>query len=301
MTHETIDLGTKASALLEGSQGVIITDCGDQNARTRQQLRFGSLFGVRPEFIGLGPDNPDLEAAGQLVDVLDAVSTPVAYPSTPIAVLVNVAPRGDDIRSKWENGTPFCYFHYDIATVLAPYEGRALSLAHKLGMVSIVNLLDVPQVTRHLTAEDILSAREAENINNTQFRSLEFLPLVARELLGGRFIPAEQIELVGPQNVGAQVWFVDSFGNVKTTLLSGDVDFEAGKKVIINNREVTCYERLTDVPTSEFGLTIGSSGYGDKRFLEVVKQKGRAADEFGLSIGDEVLISASFGLESVNG
>lgn len=280
----------KIQAVPENLQGIIITDCHDPNARARQEVNFHRLFGLRPTFIGLGKDNPDLEAAGHLVDVLDDANLPEAFAATPTVVLVNVAPRGDDVKQQWENGTPFCHFKTGASTVFSTYDGRALSLVGKLDLADSVNLHDIPTVTGSLAADGILSEKQAGAINNTQFRSKDFLPLAARLVIGGVELPAERQELADNSGVGGRAWLVDNFGNIKTTILPGDIEFEEGRTVnLIRGQEVVCRERLADVPTGELGVTIGSSGYGENRWLEVVVQKGSAAGELGVQVGSRVL------------
>lgn len=289
MTLGEVPGNIQSSAISEGLQGIIITDCSDPNALARQEIRFASLFGVTPAFVGLGTDNPDLEAAGHLVDTLDALRTPSIYGNTPAVVLVNVAPRGDAVRKKWENGTPFCHFEVNGAIVVSAYEGRALSLASKLGLVSAVSLLDIPEVTSSLVADRVLNVSQAETINNSQFRSLEFLPLAARELIGGRRLPAEKLDLEEHPTLG-QVWFIDGFGNIKTTSLPEDIEFKDGKKATLaGGQEIACYRRLADVPTGKLGLTVGSSGYGNHRWLEIVRQNHSAASRLGVKVGRRVL------------
>jgi hypothetical protein len=276
----------------EGLQGIIINDCDDPNARARQEVRFNGLFGVKPDFVELGAEEPDLEAAGQLVDTLGALQTPEAFPSKRAVILVNVAPRGDDVREKWENGTPFCYARAGDTTVFSAFEGRALSLAARLGLVEEVELLDIPEVTGSLVERGQLTSEEAKAIQNTQFRSLEFLPLAARLLIGNVTLPSEKRRDIG-RGVHNRAWLVDNFGNLKTTLLPEDIEFEEGRSVRLApglaGQEVVCHERLTDVPTGQFALTIGSSGYGPHRWLELVKQKGRAADDLNLSVGSKIV------------
>jgi hypothetical protein len=54
--------------------GSIITDCADDNARARQELRFSTLFGTQPSFLGVSSYN-SIEAAGNLVEQLDVLSS----------------------------------------------------------------------------------------------------------------------------------------------------------------------------------------------------------------------------------
>jgi len=72
---------------------------------------------------------------------------PIADKNHENIVLVNVAPRAEDIKQKWDNGTPFCHFRIDNTLVVSTYEGHCLALARDLGIIAEVELLDVPTVT----------------------------------------------------------------------------------------------------------------------------------------------------------
>ncbi len=265
-----------------------MNDCADDNARSRQQARFAGLFGVTPTFVGLGGNAPDIEAAGNLLDVLDArLSLPASVDHRSLIVLLNVAPRGDKTR-KWDNGNPFCYFQVGDALVLSTYEGHALSLARDMGVVSEVELFDIPTVTAALQEKNILSPKEAEKINHTQFRSLEFLPLAAYWLHGGVELPSTTTSLEDLPSVSGKVWFVDNFGNVKTTLRLDSINIENGTAKLPSGKELPYYERLADVPHGEFAITKGSSGFKDQRLLEITKQQGNASRELSLSVGSDI-------------
>jgi hypothetical protein len=271
--------------------GSIITDCADDNARTRQELRFKSLFDVQPSFLGVSSYN-SIEAAGNLVEQLDVLfHFPLANKAAESVILVNVAPRSHDIKQKWENGTPFCMFRTGNTLVASTYEGHCLALARDLGITNSVELFDIPTVTKAAVAWGEITEEEANRINNTQFRSLEFLPLVAYWVWQGRSVPSTKQSLKELPSAFGQAWFIDNFGNVKTTLTKKDVDFTEGKQVTLSNGEVaTCYTRLADVPSGATALTIGSSGYGNDRFLEVViGQTGRASERLGLAVGSPIL------------
>jgi S-adenosylmethionine hydrolase len=139
---------------------------------------------------------------------------------------------------------------------------------------------------------------QADRINHTQFRSLEFLPLVAYWLLNGRPVPSTTQPLEEKHDTRGKVWCVDSFGNAKTTLLPEDVAFEEGKNVVLaDGQTAVCHRRLADVPQHTSALTIGSSGYAKDRFLEVVVQwrddgfhaSDSAAARHNLAVGSTVL------------
>lgn len=271
--------------------GSIITDCADDNARARQELRFTSLFGVQPTFTGVGSYSP-IEAAGNLLDQLDVLSNfPLASQQVTPIILVNVAPRGEDIAARWDNGTPFYYAKIGNILLAGTYEEQCLALLRDHGLLNHVALLDIPEVTQAAVAWGDLTPQWANRINHTQFRSLEFLPLAAYWIWRGRAVPSKTISLQSLPEVQQQVWLADNFGDIKTTLLASAADFRPGKQIRLANDQIaTCYTRLADVPQEVTALTIGSSGYGEQRFLEVVVgHRGSAASKHQLSIGGPVL------------
>ena len=83
----------------------LITDCKDDNALGRSTTRLSTLFDCNITTIGVNGWDADLEAAGNLIDMLDASEGKKGV------ILVNVAPRHKSGK-KWPNGTPFGYFHY---------------------------------------------------------------------------------------------------------------------------------------------------------------------------------------------
>lgn len=251
--------------------GSIITDCSDHNAQSRQQLRFAALFGTLPTFLGLRKQNPDLEAAGQLIDQLDVLSRQSKSIATPPSVIiVNVAPRGQAVKKEYANGSPFCHVKVGPTTVVSIYNGRTLGLLKRLGLAEQVQLLDIPTVTSAAVGWGELTFEQAAAINNSQFRSLEFAPLAAYWLTHGFDLPAKPTELPSFDQSGV-VWAIDNFGNVKTTLLPQDIDFADGKELILHDgRPAICCTKLADAPSDSSVITIGSSGYGSQRFVEVM-------------------------------
>jgi len=117
------------------------------------------------------------------------------------------------------------------------------------------------------------------------------LPLVAYWLWRSKPVPSKKQSLAGLPSPKGQVWQIDNFDNVKTTLLPEDVGFKQGKRIVLLNSETaTCYRRLADVPKGVTALTIGSSGYGPHRFLEVtIGGCGKAGSEHDFTIGSSIL------------
>jgi S-adenosylmethionine hydrolase len=140
-----------------------------------------------------------------------------------------------------------------------------------------------------LYEQKIISKELVDHVMHTQFRSFEFLPRVASWLTEGQEIPFEKYDLKEVPDAPHAIWWIDNFGNVKTTLFPEEVDFKAGNKVILKkDLELTCYNRLKDVPEKKPALIIGSSGLGDKRFLEIVVQGVSAQNHFKLKPGQEI-------------
>lgn len=246
----------------------ILTDCQDPNARMRMEARCAAMFRwSRIHFVGV---KNTLEAGGCLVDLLDALFGKQAI------VLVNVAPRNGEAK-KHTNGTPFGFCRVGNALVFGTVDGYIFSFLEKvLEQKLTVNVFDIPVAVRHLG----LSAAEQERVIRTQFRSFEFLPRVAHAVWRGKDIPATKWSEAPP--LPARVWWVDCFGNCKTTLLPQEVGFrpEATIRITVQGREcdLPCYARLADIPDGVIGLTVGSSGLGNYRWLEIMKQGASAAE-----------------------
>lgn len=255
----------------------IINDCRDANAVGRQFVRASALMGGHVSFVGV---SNDLEAAGNLIDVLDA------YGEEPGVVLVNVAPRGGKAK-RFANGTPFCYFRYKQVLVVSSFDGLTLSLVKKLRLTDTVHVLDIPTIVQLFEKDGFVSAEQGAYIVGTQFRSYEFLPRVGAYLLTHADVPADHVGIEEIPDAPLAVWWVDNFGNCKTTLLESDIPHT--KTVTIKNAQLTYYDRLKDVPDTSTALITGSSGIADTRFLEIVVQGGNAAESLNVHSGASVL------------
>lgn len=261
----------------------VITDCCDENARLRQMARYGGYFpGSSVHFAGV---NSDIEAAFLLVDTLDALD------GNSGVIMVNVAPRNGAAK-KHANGTPFGMLRVGKTTVFASVDGATLRLLNQLKSDLSLCIYDIPEVVPHLTVDKDLQQR----IILTQFRSFEFLPRVAKAVVvDGKSLPGNHIALNAHcgEGVLSVVAFVDCFGNLKTTLLPEDLGFEHGQHVKVEvggsiADNVKCYARLKDIPDGELGLTIGSSGLGQHRFLELMVQGKSAANLLSAKVGTTV-------------
>ncbi len=255
----------------------IINDCRDANAAGRQTARTASLLGGHVSFIGV--DN-DLQAAGNLIDILDALG------EHPGVVLVNVAPRNGNAK-KWENGTPFGYFWYKKILILSSIDGYTLSLAKKFRLTEYINVLDISNTLDQLIARGMISHELKNRITRTQFRSYDFLPRIAAFLVQDENLQSDQMKICNIPDVLSAIWWIDNFGNCKTTLLRGDVN--NAEYVTTKFGVLPYFPRLKDVSNNTAAIITGSSGIGEERFLEVVIQGKSAAKHLGISVGDLVL------------
>ena len=261
----------------------IISDCRDENALGRMATRVASLFNFNGSITTIGVKN-DLEAAGNLADVLDASLT------VPGVVFVNVAPRNGNGKM-WPNGTPFGYLiYYGGPVVFTTLHGYTLSLLKKLcglGPKEVCRVFNTETVIQTAHNGGLLDDAAAEQLQTTQFRGLELLPRLAYWVMGRRVpIPYREREWgTFPDAPVGAIWWVDCFGNCKTTWLPEDVNFTVGTKLLTAIGEINCYECLRDVPDGEAGLVIGSSGIGQNRLLELVIQGGSAASTYNLRSG----------------
>ena len=253
----------------------LITDCKDDNALGRSTTRLSALF-PNTHITTMGV-NSDLEAAGNLIDALDASEGKKGV------LLVNVAPR-HKTGKKWPNGTPFGYFycgagasaHYQ-KTLIASIDGLTLSLVKKFGLVEEIKLIDIPEVVTKLAQDKTITKELADRIIHTQFRSFEFLPRVAKWLSDDLFIPHNAYPISQIPDCPQAIWWIDNFGNCKTTLIEQDINFKEGQNVQTKFGNFKCCLRLKDVPDDQAAIIIGSSGLENKRFLEIVIQGQSAA------------------------
>jgi hypothetical protein len=257
-----------------------LTDCSGGNARARLSTRIGALFGQSPTIVDLDGPDPEAYAALTLLDCLLATGS-LDGPGHPTVTLVNIAPRDGG----WPNGVPFCFFWYGPHLVASTFGARTLSLVRRELGIDRVWVTDIREV---VTAAG-LPAADVDKLAETQFRSLWYLPLLAKWVVEGREVPAVETLIPGVEEREPIVAVVDNFGNCK---LDRFLDVRPGDVVTVAARnedgsttsvDVTCYPHLTAVPLGEAGLITGSS------FSELVIRGGSAAARFGLQSGDTLL------------
>lgn len=225
-----------------------ITDCKDENGKGRLKARLATLFrGNSVSFVGV---SSDYEAAINLVDIVDA------YGEGPGVILANVARReGHTRKQKWPNGPPFGWLRVGQIDIFTTIDGYIVSLLQRMKQTPFsIDLYEIPATVPHMG----LSAERQAHVINTQFRSFDYLPLLAGQLCAGAPLPVSSTMSEVPPMPLALCW-VDSFGNCKTNALPEDCGFQVGREVVLKVEEqrqfvFPCYSRLKDVPDNLVSL-----------------------------------------------
>lgn len=263
-----------------------ITDCYDGNARARLSTRIGALFGQAPTIVAADGPDPESFAALTLLDCLQSLEL-LGEEGHPTVTLLNIAPR-DGV---WPNGVPFCFFWHGKHLVASTFNARVLSLVRRELGIDHVYVTDIREA---VTAAGF-GADDVAKIAGTQFRSLWYLPLLAKWVADGRAVPATETAVPEVLDDEPTVSVIDNFGNCKFDCGPDSIGFAIGETAPVAGRsqdgtltvtDVSCYRHLTDVPRGAAGLIVGSSGTG---FVELVIRGASAAQAFGLRTGDAPL------------
>lgn len=234
---------------------------------------------VTAAFMGCLPDGWHLHCT--TVPPFDTISTgfivnqiclakPPLRPEN-LMVFANTAPRKDNLKARENN------------------EGEGLLYARLKNGVQLVAVNSGFSMSIVKDEIEELWSTTAED-GGSQFRSRDFFPSVVGSILKGekkdlvhQLKPGEVIPNP-PSNV---IGYVDSFGNIKTTIRSSNAmikDLSPGDRVKIR---IGRYIRTATVATGSFAISEGdlafapgSSG-GQDRFWEIFQRGGSASNEFG--------------------
>ncbi len=186
-------------------------------------------------------------------------------------VFANTAPRKDNVKARVNNegeGLLFVTLKNGVQSVVVN-SGFSLSF-----------LKDQIQELWSTHVED----------GGSQFRSRDFFPsVVGKAVLGDygfinhRLDPLEVI----PNPPAHAIGYIDSFGNIKTTIRGNDPKIAALKPGDRVKLRIGSYVRTATVASGSFSvmegdlaLSQGSSGH-DSRYWEIFQRGGSAANDFG--------------------
>ncbi len=267
----------------------IINDCNDHNAMNRQATRMATFFNSPVYPLGVSDfghkGSGEIEAAGNLIDTLDAADGGEGI------ILMNVAIRHGKGK-RFPNGTPFGYFYVGKTLIISSIDGYCLSLAKKFQLTDQIQLMDIPTVMDSVIDQHLFEKEYRQLVVDSQFRSYQFIPRVAKWLKDGVNLPTEKYPMEQVADIPATMWWIDNFGNCVTTLLPEDVKFTPGEKLTTRFGELPMYERLKDVPNGTEACIIGSSGLDHRRFLSFVIQGKSFAAQHGIKTGEPILPEA---------
>lgn len=270
---------------------VILSDCvapTDTNARARLSMLTQGLFGMTPTM--------------HHVNRLDVMSFLIADSLTrcprPGLVLANIAPRNR--AHHYKNGVPFCWAKLpDDHLVVSTAQPEAFAgLKFFETLPNQVHIVDTRNAVQVMTKEGLVGPELEDDIVNSQFRSLDFEPLLAAAILLGINIPTQEFMLLSSkvENPDGTVAFIDNFGNCKLWMHEDAVKklTENQKVTIRANKqlhEVEFHRQLRNVPNNKSALIVGSSGHhGGNHLCELVKNGGSAATHFKLAVGYKVTL-----------
>ncbi len=261
----------------------IFTDCYDANAVSRQIRRWQRLF--RDVVINCFSVEKSIEASFCVLDTYLAGLLPISpdqNTNLPDILVGNIAPREE---RKYPNGAPFCFAYATDGTLIIGTPDTFV-LPLREGLIQKVFETDA----FHVCKAAGLSEDQALKIANSQFRSLDYVPLLAYWLLvEKKDIPVTQAR-IDPKKFDNEIGYIDCFGNCKSTVRKSDFPTTALSELINTTIELstqpfspdmTFYKRLADVPNDEDGVTEGSSGNG---FLEIVRQGGSAQNVWSIAV-----------------
>jgi hypothetical protein len=203
-------------------------------------------------------------------------------------ILAQLALGGADLRPNELIIFANCAPRKDIKAARPNNEGEGLLFASTKTGVQIVAVNSGFSLSFVRDELQDLWSTDAEE-HGSQFRSRDFFPRVVAAAVSGKF------EFIGhkldpltviPEPPASCIGYVDSFGNIKTTIRAEDpliADLQPGSRLKVRiGKEIRAATVATgsfNVLEGELAFAPGSSGH-DRRFWELFKRGGSAWQEF---------------------
>ncbi len=185
-----------------------------------------------------------------------------------VIVLVNVDPRSHTSEPVSNGDGAPCY--------LGTLTNSVRIIGPGLGIFGIAKLLGILTSLEHIDTTPFSKGEPG------QFRSRDIYPKVIAKLLSETPPRLESVGLSPVPGVGHCVGYIDSFGNIKTTIRQRECVAPI-VTVLIGNimRTMRVTQGLFDANVGEIHLYHrGSSGLKDNRFMEIGIRGGSAAETF---------------------
>lgn len=267
----------------------IISDCvgRDPDAELRLSMAVQGFIGM----------NPTMRHVQSEIGMSFLMADSLTRCPRPGVVIANIAPRNG--AHHYENGIPFSYFRTKSGhLVVSTAQPEAFVSFKLLGEIPKegVRIVNTTTAVRAMVKAGFLRQEFAANITDSQFRSLDFEPLLATAVLLGIKMPEESvIKEKDIPDVSNSVAYHDRFGNVKLWILEKRLQkLKDGDKVMVrtpqSRTELPFYRQLRDVPDDIMALIVGSSGPHGRHFCEIVTNGGKASSNQDFAIGNPVEI-----------
>jgi hypothetical protein len=257
---------------------LFFTDCSDNNAKARV---FAHLSEQLKKF------NFDIAVYGEknvgdiAFDLYSIVSFWKEKNIKGNIVVGNYAPRSEN----YPNGAPFLLTMINQNYVIGNPE--TFYILKKIGLL---NMLPVVEINILNTLELYFPEEESLNLSQSQFRSLEVLPLLIYLIVNEKKIITKKYEFPIVAFSGSEIIFIDNFGNVKTSIKSHNFISLKGLNTNLKigdfeGQSPSYYWKLSDVPKGRAGFVVS----GSNDLVELVVNGGSAAEFYNIKVGDKII------------
>ena len=162
-----------------------ITDCSDGNARARLSTRIGALFGQSPTIVAADGPDPESFAALTLLDCLRSAESCSARKA--------IRPsRCSTSRPATASGRTACRSASSATAGTSSPAPSTPARSPWYAGSSAIDRVYVTDIREVVAAGRTIRPAEIEKIADTQFRSLWYLPLLAKWVADGRAVPSTE-------------------------------------------------------------------------------------------------------------
>lgn len=259
------------------------TDCFDGEAENRV---WNNLLIQTPKGQAKVAELEQYSYRDGALKLLNIVSVWLATGARGNVCVANIAPRH---IGSYKNGPPFCFTWIKGNLVIAT-PGCFAGLIYE----GLVNPSQVFETDVFEVCSKFLSQKKAQEIAETQFRSLYYVPRLIRWLLIWRSVPCKPVDLKVFDEFKPEcqeVFFTDNFGNLHLLMKKTEIVAiqHAGKRLCgfdtdSTRYKVNIYPTLADAPIDGSPVfVVGSGGNGR---INLLIRGGNASNFLNIKAGD---------------